>query len=131
MWAIVRRAFLPVALLSGGLASLIYGAKFHSVPVVEERETEMTIEIPLPLPPGGPFDGGSRFAGPPSFPGAPPFGGPPPFVKKTIKRIDTVTVDESELSLTREVTVGGVALLPSGEIKRTYSGDAGPALCPT
>lgn len=129
MWPVIRRAALPVVLTGGGLASLIYGAVFHFAPVEEERETEITIDVPAPFSPG-PF-GGPQFGGPPSFRGGSPFGGPPPFVKKTVKQIDTVTVEQSEPSLTRKVTIGGVARLPTGEIKRTYSGDAGPALCPT
>jgi hypothetical protein len=63
--------------------------------------------------------------------GAGAFGMPPPFVKKTVTRIDRVTKIESELALTREVTVGGVALIDTGELKQTYSGDKGPSLCPS
>ena len=116
MPAIVRRAILPVLLLCGGAASLIYGVAWHSAPVVTEREVETTIEVPLP--PARPFGESS------------PFGIQPAFGKKTVKRTESVTIDQSEPSLTREVTVGGVALLGSGEIKRTYSGK-GPSLCPT
>jgi hypothetical protein len=131
MWAIVRRAVVPGLLLSGGLASLIYGALFHEAPVVTEKETETTIDVPLALPPARPFGDGPSFGESPSFPGGPLMGEAPAFVKKTVKRVDLVTIDESEPSLIREVTVGGVALQKSGELKRTYSGNAGPALCPT
>ena len=123
MWAIVRRAILPALLLMAGFASLIYGAIFHSAPVLEERETKTTIDIPTAFPPGEPL--GEAF---PS--GGGPFGGPPPVLKKTVTRIDLATIVESEPELTREVSVGGVALLDSGELKRTYSG-TGPALCPS
>jgi hypothetical protein len=47
-------------------------------------------------------------------------------IKKTI-----VTTDEPEPRIIREVSVGGLMLAESGEIKRTYSGQDGPALCPT
>jgi len=47
-------------------------------------------------------------------------------IKKTI-----LTTDELEPRLIREASVGGIMLADSGEIKRTYSGDEGPALCPT
>jgi hypothetical protein len=123
MGAIVRRAILPALLVIGGLASLIYGAMFRSVPVLEERQTKTTIQIPMAFPPEGP-------PGEPFPPGGPPFGGPQPFLTKTVTRIDLVTVVESEPELIREVSVGGVALLDSGELKRTYSGK-GPALCPS
>ena len=56
MWAIIRRAVVPAVLLVGGLASLIYGAIFHAVPVVEDHESETTIEVPAefsPQPPMG------------------------------------------------------------------------------
>ena len=40
-----------------------------------------------------------------------------------------VTLD-SEQSIVRDVTVGGVERLPNGHLKRTYSGKP-PTLCPT
>ena len=124
MWAIVRRAILPALLVIGGVASLIYGAIFHSAPVLEERETKTTIEIPMGFPSEAPL--GDAFS-----PGDTPFGGPPPFVKQAVTRIDLVTLVESEPALMREVSVGGVVLLASGELKRTYSGTKGPSLCPS
>ena len=123
MGAIVRRAILPSLLVIGGLASLIYGAIFHSVPVLEERETKTTIDIPMAFPPEGPP--GEVFP-----PGGVGFGEPPPVLKKVVTRIDLAAIVESEPELTRDVSVGGVALLDSGELKRTYSGK-GPALCPS
>jgi hypothetical protein len=120
MWSIIRRAILPVLLLIGGLASIIYGTIFHSALVQMEEETKTTIEVPSQSVPLGE-----------ALPrGEAPFGGRPQFVKKTVTRIDTVSIVESEPVLTREVTVGGVVRLDSGELKRTYSGK-GPALCPT
>ena len=124
MGRIVRRAALPALLVIGGLASLSYGMVFRSVLVLEERETETTIEIPGALAPEGPFY--QAFP-----PGDVPFGEQPPVLKKAVTRIDLVPIVESEPELTREVSVGGVVLLDSGELKRAYSGDKGPALCPS
>ncbi len=167
MWAMVQRALVPVLLLIGGAASVIYAEKFHTVPVVEVQEEEVSLPVDSPFGPGAPFPGGPFFPGGPpfgegppppdgqSFPGGAPFpGGPPPFMgppAPTIKAIRTtvVTEEESEPRLVREVTVGGVTLprrvqkvslwgvafsitVPDpGEIRRTYSGGEGPALCPT
>jgi hypothetical protein len=124
----VRRAVVPALLLIGGLAALLYGAMFHSAPVLEERETKTTIEVPAPLPP--PPLGENRPGAEPGLPGEGPLGGLP-FVQQTVTRTDQVTLVESEPALMREVSVGGVVLLPSGQLKRTYSGDKGPALCPS
>ena len=41
-----------------------------------------------------------------------------------------ITEPESEPTLIREVSFGGVTLLASGELMRTYSGEP-PSLCPT
>jgi hypothetical protein len=122
MRAIIRRAIVPALLLIGGLASLIYGAIFHAVPLLEEHETETTIEVP------------AEFAPPPEGealpPGGAPFGEPLVFVKKTVKRVELITTMESEPTVTRDASVGGIEVLDSGELKRTYSGK-GPALCPS
>ena len=67
MWAIVRRAVLPGLLLIGGLGSLIYGAMFHKATVIVSRETETTIDVPLP--PARPYDEMSPPDGGLSFPG--------------------------------------------------------------
>jgi hypothetical protein len=50
-----------------------------------------------------------------------------------LKKITEDYVDttfDSEWAIVRDVTVGGVALLPNGHLQRTYSGKP-PALCPT
>jgi hypothetical protein len=123
MRAITRRAILPALFLIGGLASLIYGAIFHSVEVLEDHETETTIEIPAEFAPGPP----GREAFPP---GETPFGEPLPLVKKTVKQVDTVAAMASEPALMREASVGGIERLASGELKRSSRGE-GPALCPS
>ncbi len=120
MWPILRRVILPALLALGGLASLIYGGVFHGAPVLTETETEATIEVPAPFSPA-PFSPGRS-----GFPG-----GPPPMVKKVVKRIDVNTVVELEPALTRELSVGGVTRVESGELKQTYSSNKGPSLCPS
>jgi hypothetical protein len=153
MWRLILRTILAAGLLAGGIASLIYGARFHTAEVTEEQEIQVSI---LPPPGFGPpgFPGDPSFEeplgeqppgfGPPGFPGQPPFEGlpgeppfadepammdPPPFMT-TVKEKVIVADDESELTLIREVTFGGVTLLASGELRRTYTGQP-PSLCPT
>jgi hypothetical protein len=121
MRTIIRRAILPALLLIGGLASLIYGTIFHSTPLLEEHETEATIEVPAEFtPPGGES----------LTPGSDPLGNPPLFIKKTVKRVELVTVMEVEPAVMRDASVGGIEVLASGELKRTFSGK-GPSLCPS
>ena len=128
MWRVALRTIPPALLLVGGVASGIYGAKYHFQPVTEEQE----MEIPVGPPPSELFPGSSPFGGPPGDPafagppGMPPF---PPF-PGTITETVYVTQDESELTLIREVTFGGVTLHDSGELRRTYTGTP-PSLCPT
>ena len=146
MWSVIRlivRTIPPLLMLGGGAAAFVYGVAYHTAPVSEEEEIEVSMGPSSPFaPPGqppmeGPF-------GEPMFPGdappmdamdAPPMDAPPvdvpPFmdeVKVTKKVI--VTEEETEPTLIREVTFGGVRLLASGELMRTYSGDP-PLLCPT
>ncbi len=123
---IIRRAIVPVALVIAGLAALVEGIWYHPIPVLVEKETTKTIDVPLPLPPG-PALGGSLLPGM-------PLGGPS-VIKRTVTEIDLVSLIISEPEATRDVTVGGLERLASGEnagqLKRTYSGSKGPALCPT
>lgn len=154
VWRTVLRGLLSIVLFAGAVASLIYGAKYHFVPVSEEGEIEISIAPPPPLPPMGipgelPFE--TPGMGPPLGEMPPPdmeqpFGEPelpgpaaphvepfppglPPFFD-TIKQKVITTEDESEPTLIREVTFGGVTLLDSGELLRTYTGQP-PSMCPT
>lgn len=120
---IVRRAVAPMLLTILGLAAIVWGALFHQIPVLAEKEKETTIEVPLALPPIPGADGAAQ-------PDGMPFG-MPTFVKKTIKTMVEEKIVISEPRLILDVSVGGVIRTASGELKRTYSGDAGPALCPT
>ena len=53
-----------------------------------------------------------------------------PIMYERVTRLELVAHIEPEWVLVREVTIGGVARLENGELKRTYSGQP-PALCPT
>jgi hypothetical protein len=117
MQTIMTRAVVPGVLLVGGIASLIYGARFHDTPVFEEKEIEEKISVPFAMPP---------FAGPET----PPWEQPPELALRTEKRKVLVSYDQSEPVLIRDVTVGGVVVLASGDLMRTYSGKL-PTLCPT
>jgi hypothetical protein len=147
MGSIIVRAIVPLGLVAVGIALVIYGATRHTVAVSQEHEEEMSIPIPTPFAPGPPGREGGMFpAGPPTFDGPPEAGGagpggpptdmspepwqPPQMSVKVIKKV-IETTDEPESKVIREVSVGGLALSGSGEIMRTYSGDEGPALCPT
>ena len=129
------RAGLPALLAAAGVVLVIYGAMFHSAPVTEEQVAEVSIVVPTPFSPGPPGAGqvppgtGPPLAGPLGFRNQPPFPGPP-ILRKTVRRKVLVTKNEFEPVLMRDVTVGGLTLLPSGELRRTYTGQP-PSLCPT
>jgi hypothetical protein len=135
MWKIVRRALLPLLVLAVGVAVLVHGVKKHTAHVFVEREIEISLAPPVfaapNMPPG--FGGPPGMNGMPGFPGGPggmpPFGAPPPELQKMKQKI-MVGQDEPETAIVRDVTIGGLVLLASGELKRTYSG-APPSLCPT
>ena len=127
MRAVITRAIVPALLLLGGIAALVYGAKFHTAAVFEEKEIEEKIPSPFGMPPpfakspqGLPFPPGAAPAWPDAM----------DFPVQVIKHKVLVPHDQSEPALIRDATVGGVVLLSSGELKRTYSGKA-PSLCPT
>jgi hypothetical protein len=106
---------VPLVLILIGVGQVIYGVGFRTAPVTREEEGPPR-PPPMPEPrPAFPFMGGD----------APPPPPPPPVPEKLL-----VTEQESELQLIREVSIGGVTRLSSGELKRTYTG-APPSLCPT
>jgi hypothetical protein len=145
MWSMIHRVFVPALLVLAGIASVIYGARFHRTTVVEEQETERSIQIDLPFlpfppppgfPGGPPSDNAPRPEGappgeePPPLAGPSPFGPPPPFLTQVVKEVVQVSLDELEPKLVRDVTIGGLVLLESGKLMRTYSGTP-PSLCPS
>jgi hypothetical protein len=120
MRAFIWRALLPLLALAGGIGCLVYGIGFHTASVAEEQEVEIPPPPPMFTDPGRLFD---------SAPGGPAFPGLPPFPSEVKEKV-IVAADEPEPRLIREVSVGGVTLLASGELRRTYSGES-PSLCPT
>jgi hypothetical protein len=98
------RAAVALALILCGVGAIVYAAAFHVVPVQPEP----------PKP---------EAAGPaaPAVEAAPPAEAAP---------AQPATVMESEPALVKEVSIGGVTLAGSGDIQRTYSGQA-PSQCPT
>jgi hypothetical protein len=132
--AIIRRGIVPAALAIAGLVVFVEGILYHPIPVLVEKTTTKKIDVPLPMPPGPPIGGPSLPGRRSPFPPGMPFGGPT-VIKRTITQIDFISLVISEPDATRDVTVGGLERLVAGEhagqLKRTYSGDKGPALCPT
>jgi hypothetical protein len=118
--AIIRRAVVPALLIIVGVAGLVEGVLYHPIAVLVEKETKKTIDVPLPAQPA--FPRGMGFAR-------------PTVIKQTVTLTELVAMVISEPDATRDVTVGGLVRIGSGEhageLQRTYSGDKGPALCPT
>jgi hypothetical protein len=135
------RAIIPLLLVLGGVVSVYYGVQHNSQEVVEEQQIEIDLAPPMPPGPMVPPEAQPGFPGAPPFEQPPPFGDQPPFMEPPplpgaapfpMKVTETVLVtkEDSELKLIREVTFGGVVLLATGQLRRTYSG-APPLLCPT
>lgn len=132
---ILRRGLLPIMMLGLGIASLVWSAKHHVLEIYEEQEIKISIapppEMMQPMGPGGPHGGME-----PDFPGQPGMGGMPPFMAgpppelQTVTQFVLVSKEEPESQAVFEITIGGLARLETGELKRTYSG-ASPSLCPT
>jgi len=77
-----------------------------------------------------PGDAGNPFQASPSGIGSDAGPMPPDLRMQKIREKVLVPHDEFEGAIVRDVTVGGVILLPDGILKRTYSGRP-PSLCPT
>jgi hypothetical protein len=108
----VLRAILSLALCVAGFVLVFYAVRGHQILVAQDREVEETITIPQP----------------PTDPWLPP----PPPLTQTIKKLLREAVAVREPELVKDLTIGGVVLLKSGELKRTYlAGQEAPALCPT
>ena len=118
--AIIRRAVVPALLIIVGVAGLVEGISYHPIPVLVEKETKKTIDVPLPARPCVSARHGLRQSDRHQENGI---------------FTELIALVISEPDATRDVTVGGLVRLDSGEhageLKRTYSGGKGPALCPT
>jgi hypothetical protein len=128
---LTKRKIGLILLLLGGIGSLVYGSLFHAVTVEEEKQREISVAVPSPFgfgeppargaPQGNPGNPLENAPGPPDFPGV-------RFEKVTEKYFEAH--EEPERAIVRDVTVGGVARLADGQLRRTYSGK-GPSLCPS
>ena len=98
----------------------------EKTPAAESGHASDNVDPFRSPPAGGGHAGNSEnpFDGPPGVPNI------PGFRFKKIKEDYVVVTLDSEWAIVRDVTVGGVTLLPNGHLKRTYSGKP-PALCPT
>jgi len=111
-----------LALMLGGAALLLYGYGYSRTTVlIEEERTEPAPPGPQlrPAPGRGPGLGGFNL----------PFLSPPPAPPRIRKVLVAATTPETRV--VRDVTVGGLVRIGPGRLKRTYIGEAGPALCPT
>ena len=123
---ILQRGLVPIVMLGLGIASLGWGAKHHLLEIYEEQEIKVSIAPPPEM---------MQPTGPPGFPGGPD-GGLPPFMAGPPPELQTVTQkvlvskEALESQAVFEITIGGLALLETGALQRTYSG-VPPSLCPT
>lgn len=128
MRRIGRHTALPIILVLAGVSLLVYGAGYHEQSVLTPEEKDASAEAPVdgaprPYIPPAESPDGLPPEPPPFFNEPPP--PPPPPAEPTLVAVLTPEVD-----LIREVTIGGVVRLDTGELKRTYSG-APPSQCPT
>jgi hypothetical protein len=140
----IGRILSLIVLLLAGLGSLLYGAMFHVVGVEEEKQRDVSVMVPaMPGLGESPAQRGENaettppgevdpFRSPSGAGQENPFESPTPPGMRLEKFTEkyTETNDEPEWVIVREVTIGGVARLANGELKRTYSGKP-PALCPS
>ncbi len=119
MKRIDRSLWVVLPLILVGVGQILYGVAFHTQPVIVEEESKSAPPPPvMVLPPG---DNPDESAPPPEMREPP---------ASPVAEKDFNTLDLAEPDLIRDVTVGGVARLDSGELKRTYMGRP-PSLCPT
>ena len=152
-----REAPLAALLFAGGVASLVYGAMYHAVPVernsLSAKVSRKSTKSSATTPSRGLFRARRRTAGFPGHGHGPSPGGPlsarlpfPGTSRPKIKVIVTRPVRRRSSSWSwrasrsrprLEVTLGGVVLAESGLLRRTYgpteSGEEvpPPSRCPT
>ncbi len=125
---VILRTMPALGLFSVGIGFLVYGLGYHTVPVGDNRQIEGDLASPLqPDRDNAPLSPGDQDAS--SFGGTPVAVLPSARMNKAIETV-LVTEDTTEARLNREVSVGGVTLWETGEIRRTYTGKP-PSLCPT
>jgi hypothetical protein len=105
-------AATAITLGLAGIISMVYGFAFHREPVLVKEKVEAATPAPASDNPMSVF--------PDFVPPAPP---------QPTEKIVTKSIPE--MNLVKDVSVGGLTRNDRGEVERTYSGDEGPALCPT
>ncbi len=131
--------WLPVLLMAAGAACLVYGFAVHTVTVMPKAreagaaDAEATADDVPPeiLPEEEPI-----FSPDVLFGEGPADGEPVPMPVEEFGDVDEPPPPEpydfSEARVVREVTIGGLHRLPTGEIVRTYGpNEKAPAFCPT
>ncbi len=114
----------PLALLAVGISAAVYGASFHRIHMVEPRQEEFSVAVPIA---GAPWQGA-----PGSWRNAPqpPASGPPvKFVKR--RRTVDVLVSALEPAVNRAVTVERITRDTRGKLVQAPASVGGPAFCPT
>ncbi len=106
---LLRRLLVPGLLVVAGTATLIYGAVFHHRDVVQEQQVER-ITPPARRPPT---------ADPRVVPEPP----------RITTEIVLIPMHLTEPALLREIAVGGLSRLPTGELRQALR--SGSPLCPT
>ena len=139
---ILHRLVAPVVLALGGVASWFWGTGHHAVEVFVKTEVTETIKVPVPMAPSAPMGGSSPWGAmmPDGTTPGEPSQEEPAFVTQKVQVVRYVARSESEPTVVRQMTVGGVARvrdpdreelpLEPGQLVQTYTGDS-PALCPT
>jgi hypothetical protein len=119
-------ALILLSVVAAGM--LLYGSFFHRIGVEVEKQREISIAVPNR---SAMMERGWGRQGPGGDPMQNASGPPVPDMKmETVTESYIESQSESEWTIVRETTIGGVARLANGLLKRTYSGKP-PALCPT
>lgn len=144
---LLQRALLPAVVGCCAVASLAYGVKYHTVTVYLEQEVEVEPEPEIIEPLTPVFDPSAMMPMIDPMTGMPigpdpndPFAMMPDVVFDPMSEIpdlpdpepifELVPIEEPESKIVSDITIGGLNLLASGIIERTYSGEP-PLLCPT
>ena len=133
------RAAVPLLFMAAGVASLVYGFAFHTVTVLpkpdEAKAGQADEGDPSAVPPEVLPEEEPIFSPDVLFGDAPADAVPldtPPAAADTRDTPAPEPETFSESRVVREVTIGGLERLPSGEIGRTYRPDERvPTHCPT
>ncbi len=113
----------PLALLTVGVSAAVYGASFHQIHMVEPRQEEFTVAVPVDRGPWQGAPGGWQNAP------WPPSGPPIKFVKR--HRTVDAPVSALEPAVNRAVAVDRITRDTRGKLVQAAARTSGPAFCPT